>query len=317
MGEFELINQYFKRSAMCNTVALGVGDDCCLLQPPPGKQLAISVDTLVADVHFPAGGDPEAIAERALCVSLSDLAAMGAEPLWFTLSLTMPEANQAWVAAFSKGIFRVASGYDCELVGGDTTRGPLSVSVQVMGSVEPALAMKRSGAEAGDQVFVTGTLGDGAAALAAFSGTLKADNESFQYLSQRYYHPMPRFKAAQTLAPLTSAAIDISDGLLADLGHICEASGVGARVFVESLPLSSAVKNCAVTRLQHQWALSGGDDYQLCFTVPAARLPKMETLIERGLDATHIGEITEGRGVHCRLVGEPFDIDNKGFNHFD
>ncbi|SMF23322.1 thiamine-phosphate kinase [Alteromonadaceae bacterium Bs31] len=317
MGEFELINQYFKRDTSGSSVVLGVGDDCSLLQLPAEKQLAISVDTLLADVHFPADGDPEAIAERALCVSLSDLAAMGAKPLWFTLALTLPEANEAWVSAFSRGLFRAANTYGCELVGGDTTRGPLSISVQVMGSVEPHLAMKRSGAAVGDLLFVSGTLGDGAAALAVLNGSIKVDDESSQYLSGRYYHPEPRLALAQTLAPLASAAIDVSDGLVADLGHICKASSVAATVFVERLPLSSAILKCAATPQQYQWALSGGDDYQLCFTVAPANIAQVEQLIAAGLDATNIGEITEGKGVHCRLIDHPFEIEGTGYNHFD
>ncbi|WP_075188257.1 thiamine-phosphate kinase [Teredinibacter haidensis] len=316
MNEFELINRYFKRSVMCNTVALGVGDDCSLLNMPAGKQLAISVDTLVADVHFPANGDPQSIAARALCVSLSDLAAMGAEPLWFTLCLTMPVADEQWVAPFSKGLFQVASDYDCELVGGDTTRGPLAISIQVMGAVEPNKALVRGGAELGDMIFVTGTLGDGAAALAVLNSTLKTDNEASHYLTNRYYHPVPRFKAAHALAPLASAAIDISDGLVADLGHICAASQVGAEIYVESLPMSPAVLKFASNTQQYNWALAGGDDYQLCFTVPRDHLVGMEGLIDRGLDATLIGEITHGQGVNCLLLGKPFTIQATGYNHF-
>lgn len=316
MNEFELINRYFKRSPLCSSVALGVGDDCSLLDMPLGQQLAISVDTLVADVHFPANADPALIAQRALCVSLSDLAAMGADPLWFTLCLTLPEVNEHWVAGFSVGLFETATHYHCELVGGDTTRGPLAMSLQVMGSVKPGKALIRSGANEGDLVYVTGTLGDGAAALAVFNGKIKPVSETFQYLSERYYHPVPRFKEAHALAGLVSAAIDVSDGLAADLAHICRASGVGAQVSVENLPISAAVASCASSRQQREWALSGGDDYQLCFTVPRVHVAEVETLISCGLDARNIGEVTQGEAVDCRLLGEPFVPLTQGYNHF-
>jgi thiamine-phosphate kinase len=316
MNEFELINRYFKRSAMSNTIALGVGDDCSLLNVPSGRQLAVSVDTLVADVHFPADGDPQAIAERALCVSLSDLAAMGASPLWFTLCLTLPQADERWVAPFSEGLLRVAGHYGCELVGGDTTKGPLAISVQVMGSVEPGKAFVRSGAQPDDLIYVTGTLGDGAAALAAFNRKIKPNSDAFHYLTQRYYHPIPRFNEAGRLAPHVSAAIDVSDGLMADLGHICAASGVGAEVYVENLPVSEAVENFSSNRQQREWALSGGDDYQLCFTVPREHVPAVEVLIGGGLKACNIGKITRGNRVACLLLGEPFTLASKGYNHF-
>lgn len=316
MNEFELINRYFKRSPQCRSVALGVGDDCSLLEIPVGQQLAISVDTLVADVHFPANADPALIAQRALCVSLSDLAAMGAVPLWFTLCLTLPEISEPWIASFCEGLFETATRYNCELVGGDTTRGPLAMSVQVMGSVQPGKALVRGGANVGDLVYVTGTLGDGAAALALFNREIKLDSEADLYLRERYYHPVPRFEEANALAALASAVIDVSDGLVADLGHICSASHVGALVYVENLPVSAAVAGCASSRQQREWALAGGDDYQLCFSVSREHAADVETLIARGLDARNIGEITRGEGVDCRLLGEPFIPRNKGYNHF-
>jgi len=316
MTEFELINRYFNRAAECSSVVLGVGDDCSLLQLPEQRQLAISVDTLVADVHFPANADPASIAERALCVSLSDLAAMGAEPLWFTLCLTLPEASEPWVSAFSRGLFRVASEYRCELVGGDTTRGPLAISIQVMGAVSPDCAFTRGGAQVGDLVYVTGTLGDGAAGLAGLKQMLKLDSKAFEYLSRRYYHPVPRFDAARKIVGLASAAIDISDGLVADLGHICRASEVAANIHLECLPLSPALLQWASLSQQHQWALGGGDDYQLCFTVSPSNVEAVETLIDRGLDACVIGDIVSGSDVHPYLRGERFSSSSTGYQHF-
>lgn len=316
MNEFELINRYFTPGACDGSVVLGVGDDAALLELDPGRQLVVSVDTLVADVHFPVNGDPEAIASRALCVSLSDLAAMGAEPLWFTLALTLPSARENWVAAFSRGLLETAREYECDLVGGDTTRGPLAISLQVMGAVDRGQALVRGGASPGDLIYVTGTLGDGAAALAAFKKEIKPDNQAFQYLSDRYYRPVPQFRAARQLVGLASAAIDVSDGLLADLGHICTASGVGAEIHVESLPLSPAMEQAVGHRLQHRWALAGGDDYQLCFTVPRNKTARLAEQLTRGLDATLIGEVTRGPGVHCKLLGKPYNPEATGYNHF-
>lgn len=328
IGEFELIKQYFQREAGAFGVSLGIGDDCALLQPPAVKQLAVSMDTLVADVHFPRDADPALIAERALRVNLSDLAAMGAEPLWFTLGLTLPEADSSWLEAFSEGLFRVAKEYHCDLVGGDTTRGPLSITIQVHGAVDAAQALLRSKARAGDRIYVTGHLGDGAAALALIMGQLDVEAEAADYLRDRYYRPRPQLQAGEKLRGLATAAIDISDGLLADLGHICTRSGVAANVDVRRLPVSAAVlslveKGCVDRNKSMQWALCGGDDYQLCFTVPEARAEAVEKLISAGdIEATPIGDIVPGEGVHCYQGESELDLDalgigNTGYQHFE
>lgn len=326
IGEFELIQQYFQREAGASGVSLGIGDDCALLQPPAVKQLAVSMDTLVADVHFPRAAEPALIAERALRVNLSDLAAMGAEPLWFTLGLTLPDADSEWLHAFSEGLFRVAREFHCDLVGGDTTCGPLSITIQVHGAIDPAQALLRSKAQPGDRIYVTGCLGDGAAALALIRGQLPAEPVLASYLQDRYYRPQPQLKMAAKLRGLAAAAIDISDGLLADLGHICNRSGVGASIDARRLPISVAVSSLEESGTVGrdtvlQWALSGGDDYQLCFTVPEAQVDAVEQLIGSGeIEARYIGDIQPAPETGCTAVrcydGETeLDIHKLGIRH--
>ncbi len=318
MGEFELIRRYFQQESGAFGVVRGVGDDCALLSVPEGQQLAVSMDTLVGGVHFPPNADPELIAERALRVNLSDLAAMGAEPLWFTLGLTLPSADEAWVQSFARGLLRVAADFNIALVGGDTTRGPLTITLQVHGSVAPGRALLRGNAAVGDWVYVTGSVGDGAAALAVIKKQLEVGKSAFNYFMTRYYRPEPRIAFGQKLQGLANAAIDISDGLVADLGHICEESVVGARIDLGKLPLSEPVRKLVSLDKGVQWALSGGDDYELCFTVPQARIGELERLIEqKRLQATHIGEITRGSGVTCFYKGREVPLKRQGYQHFE
>lgn len=318
LHEFELIKRYFYQSARAFGVNLGIGDDCALLQPPEGKLIAVSMDSLVGGIHFPRNADPELIAERALRVNLSDLAAMGAEPLWFTLGLTLPKVDERWLEGFARGLFTVADEYNIALVGGDTTRGPLAMTIQVHGAVEAEQAFLRSGARIGDVVFVTGNLGDAAAALAVIRQELSVGKAAFNYFMSHYYRPVPRIKEAKLLRGIIHCAIDVSDGLLADLGHICEESGVAARIDIERVPVSTALNKVGEAEQIADWALAGGDDYQLCFTVNAQNLPRVQKLIADGkLHATAIGEIVKGSGVTCLLEGEVFEPKRTGYNHFD
>lgn len=317
VGEFELIQEYFFRHAAAYGVALGIGDDCALLQVPQGKQLAVSMDTLVGDVHFPGNADPELIAERALRVNLSDLAAMGAEPLWFTLGLTLPKTDENWLKGFSQGLFRAANDFNISLVGGDTTRGNLSITIQVHGAVDPAKALLRSHAKVGDSIFVSGPLGDGAAALAVIKKELEVGKSAFNYFMSHYYRPHPQLALGQHLAGVANACIDISDGLVADLGHICEQSGIGAEIDIERLPMSEPLAKRGEDEQAMQWALAGGDDYQLCFTVAANKMQRFEDLCNRHrLKAIPIGRMVEGKGVTCRLKGDELALTRTGYQHF-
>jgi thiamine-monophosphate kinase len=319
-SEFQLIQQFFQREQAEHPAAgvvLGIGDDCALLQMPAGKQLAVSVDTLVADVHFPATADVELIAERALRTNLSDLAAMGADPLWFTLALTLPHADEEWLRRFSRGLFKCAREYGIALVGGDTTAGPLTINIQVMGAIAPQHALRRDGANIGDFVLVTNFIGDGAAALAAIQNKQVFTAEHTEYLQQRFYRPVPRLAEAQLIREIASSALDISDGLIADLQHICDASDLGAIIDVENLPLSPAVLSINNIPQAFEWALSGGDDYELCFTVPPEKMADIAMLIAQGkLRATVIGEMIAGNKVLCEYDGEPFALANTGYQHF-
>lgn len=324
-SEFQLIQQFFQREQAEHPsagVVLGIGDDCALLQIPPGKLLAVSVDTLVADVHFPADAAPELIAERALRTNLSDLAAMGADPLWFTLALTLPQADEDWLRAFSRGLFNCAREYGIALVGGDTTSGPLAITIQVMGACQPQHSLRRDGANVGDFVLVTNCVGDGAAALASIQQQYSFTDEHSAYLHDRFYRPVPRLQESQLIRDLASSALDISDGLAADLQHICNASDVGAVIYVEDLPLSPAVQSLleqssADQQQIYQWALSGGDDYELCFTLAPEKMPELAMLIAQGkFNATVVGEITVGNAVNCELNGELFALPKRGYQHF-
>ncbi|MDF3013071.1 MAG: thiamine-phosphate kinase [Cellvibrio sp.] len=319
-SEFQLIQQFFQREQAEQPAAgvlLGIGDDCALLQIPEGKQLAVSVDTLVADVHFPVDAEPELIAERALRTNLSDLAAMGADPLWFTLALTLPDADEEWLRSFSRGLFKCAREYGIALVGGDTTSGPLSITMQVMGATQPQQTLRRDGANIGDFILVTHFVGDGAAALSAIQNTHVFADEYAAYLQQRFYRPIPRLHESRLIREIASSALDISDGLVADLQHICDASDLGAVIDVENLPLSPAVKSLNNDSQAYQWALGGGDDYELCFTVPPEKMADIAMLIAQGkLQATVVGEMIAGSNVICEYEGEPFELAKTGYQHF-
>ncbi|MDO3381182.1 thiamine-phosphate kinase [Gilvimarinus algae] len=324
-GEFELIDHYFKPAPdelAPDSVVLGIGDDGAIVQPDPAQQLVVAADTLVADVHFPADADPELVGERSLRVNLSDLAAMGATPAWFTLSLTLPpqwpeEARRRWVAGFSRGLKACARAYDCSLIGGDTTSGPLTVAIQMLGQVPPGKALRRDGAAVDDFVLVTHRLGDGAAALAALKGEVSFAPEHASYLQQRFYRPEPRLLEGIVLREIASSAQDISDGLLADLGHLCAASDLAAEIDVAQLPLSRALEALPCEQAYH-WALTGGDDYELVFTVAPDKMPLLAMAQASGeIDASVIGRIVTGAGVHCELDGKPYRLARAGYRHFE
>ncbi|MCR6652488.1 MAG: thiamine-phosphate kinase [Cellvibrionaceae bacterium] len=317
MDEFGLINTYFARAPIGSDVLQGIGDDCAVVNPPEGRQLVMSIDTMVDGMHFPYGTAPERIGVRVMCAALSDLAAMGARPHWFTLALTLPEADPDWVAAFADGVFSIANRYECSLIGGDTTRGPLCITVQVHGSVEPGKALRRAGARPDDIVYVTGNLGDGAAALKVIEKKMTVAPGSFSYLLKRFYAPTPRIIEGEMLVGTASAAIDVSDGLYADLAKICEASGVGAMIDVARLPISEHWSSYTNEAQAQEWALTGGDDYQLCFTVPREQVGKLENWIREGrIVATAIGKITNKHELLLVKNGKPFELERKGYDHF-
>ena len=299
LSEFSLIDRYFKRPARAS-VALGIGDDCALLEVPPGQQLAVSIDTLVAGVHFGVDVDPVALGHKALAVGLSDLAAMGARPVWATLALTLPEVNESWLAGFSSGLFELAEQFDLQLVGGDTCRGPLSITLQLHGWLPRGRAITRHGAQPGDGVWVSGWPGEAALALSERLGQRRLRAATRAALLRRLDRPQPRVAQGLALRGIASAGIDVSDGLCADLAHILARSGVGARLHTSLLPLSEALLANLDADQARRMVLSGGDDYELCITVPAAREPYLSVFeSEHGLRLTRIGEILAEPGLQC------------------
>jgi thiamine-monophosphate kinase len=322
--EFDLIEIIRARTEQPRgDVVLGIGDDAALLKPPPGQQLVACTDTLVEGVHFPRGTAPQDIGWKSLAVNLSDLAAMGATPAWAMLALTMPRADPRFVEGFADGFAQLARTHALSLIGGDTTQGPLSVTVSAFGFVPEGRALLRSGARAGDAVFVTGTLGDAAAALRLIQdsglGTRDSTNEQARSeLLPRLNRPEPRVGAGLALRDVASACIDVSDGLLADLGHICEASGVGAIVEVDALPLSSAMLALFDADERRALALSGGDDYELCFTASVGRADRIAADFARlGFGAARIGRIVAEPGVRVRDAnGSTVEPPRRGWQHF-
>lgn len=318
MGEFELIRRYFESAVAANgTVALGIGDDCALLRAPmDGSLLAVSIDTLVEGVHFLPGTDPAQLAQRLLGAAVSDLAAMAATPAWFTLALTLPQADPQWLEPFATALAARAAELGIALVGGDTTHGPLTLTVQVHGWVQPETALRRDRAQVGDCVLVSGTLGDSRGGLQTL---LDHDdsNDGVDWLRQRFYRPEPRVELAQALASGLHAGIDISDGLLADLGHILEQSGVGARIDLEQLPLSNALVEYAGLEQAQHWALNGGEDFELCLTAAPDQLPRLEQLAaEQGVRLSCIGWIDAEPGLNLYSQGEPLAVPAAGYDHF-
>jgi len=304
LTEFSLISRYFSSLGRGEAVDLGVGDDCAILRLPQDKRLATPMDTLVSGVHFPDDAFPEDIGYRAVAVAASDLAAMGAAPLAMTVALTLPEADDFWLTTFSEGLAAAVSEYQLPLVGGDTTRGPLVITVQVFGALPTDTALLRSGAKPGDSLLISGTPGDAAGGLAFLQGDWQPSPEYAEYLLGRFYRPTARLQLGAQLLGRATSTIDVSDGLLADAGHIAAASGVKISIESALLPLSAALASHPDRAQALRWALCGGDDYELCFTQPA-EMPVPQS-------CTRIGTVTEGEGAGCDV-----DIDNAGgYRHF-
>ncbi|RKR53038.1 thiamine-phosphate kinase [Yokenella regensburgei] len=320
-GEFSLIARYFDRVRTSRMdVETGIGDDCALLNVPEKQTLAISTDTLVSGIHFLPDISPADLAYKALAVNLSDLAAMGAEPAWLTLALTLPGVDEDWLSAFSDSLFEQLNYYDMQLIGGDTTRGPLSMTLGIHGYVPLGRALKRDGAKPGDWIYVTGTPGDSAAGLAILQDRLtvtQADDKA--YLLERHLRPTPRVLHGQALRHLASSAIDLSDGLISDLGHILKASGCGANIVLDDLPFSDAVLRQVDPDQALRWTLSGGEDYELCFTVPELNRGALDVAVGHfGVPVTCIGQITgDAEGMHFMRDGQCVTLDMKGYDHFD
>lgn len=320
MGEFELIARHFTRAAPPGSaVVLGVGDDGALLQPTPGHQLVISTDMLVEGRHFFAGAEPGALGHKALAVNLSDLAAMGARPLGCTLALALPAADEAWLTAFARGLFALADAHACPLVGGDTTRGPLNLCITVFGEVRPGRALRRDAARAGDELWLSGRTGEARLALALRRGEPWATGADLAAVAGRMDQPTPRVALGQALAATDGvhAALDVSDGLLGDLGHILKASGLGAEVDVDTLPLAPALQGLPLEH-QRECLLAGGDDYELLFTADPASHEAVRAAGERaGVTVTRIGRLTAQAGLRVfDAQGRAVVLRRRGFDHF-
>jgi thiamine-monophosphate kinase len=321
LGEFELIDRFFSRPssvAARSDVILGVGDDAALLCMPAGADLVAAVDTVVAGRHFPLDSDARSIGHRALAVNLSDIAAMGATPAWATLALTMPRADEQWLQGFADGLMALADAHGVALVGGDTTSGHLTVSIQIMGHVPRGTAMLRSGAREGDLLVVTGTLGDAGAGLALVTARMATDDRAASdHLIERFEYPIPRVQFGIAARGIANAAMDLSDGLVGDLPKLARASGLAAHVDVGRLPLSRAMQSLGWDDQARDWALAAGDDYELLLAVPPTRLDELSDAAHRlDLKLTAIGELRRGNGVHWTLDGRAFSAPAHGYDHF-
>ena len=317
MSEFSLIQRYFTRATP--TAVLGVGDDAALLRVAAGMELAVSTDMLVSGTHFFGDADPFMLGHKALAVNLSDMAAMGAQPRWATLALSLPAENAAWLEQFSAGFFALAETHNVELIGGDTTHGPLNLSITIMGEVPQGAALRRDAAQLGDEIWVSGRVGDAALALAHMQGKLTLDEAGFNAVAPALHMPQPRVALGLALRGVAHSAIDVSDGLLADLGHILARSQVAANLQFAALPLSGLLRPFIGQALGQQCALAGGDDYELCFTAaPAQRaaIEKISAALELPLSC--IGHVVAGSG--CRVYaadGKEMQTGKTGYDHFN
>lgn len=318
LSEFQLIDRFFKRSPRAaGPVQLGVGDDCALLQPPSGELLAVSTDMLIEGRHFFAGANPYDLGHKALAVNLSDLAAMGAQPMSFTLALALPASDPHWLQPFSEGLFHLADAQGIELIGGDTTRGPLAISITVIGTVPNNMALKRSGAQAGDELWISGTLGDARLALDVLQNKCTLAPNLLAKSSERLHRPQPRVALGLALRGIANAAIDVSDGLLGDLGHLINQSSLSATLFADDLPFGEALISQTIDT-RYALALNGGDDYELCFSAAA---DQHQAVIDAGqrsqTQVTCIGRLSKGSGIHVQdHQGNIISVINQSFDHF-
>lgn len=332
-SEFEIISRFFATPNLSfprEGIELGIGDDAALIGVPPNKLLAMSMDVLISGIHFPPDADPALIANRALAVNLSDLAAMAAEPYCFTLGLVMPDSDEKWLAGFSAGLEHLAKKYACPLVGGDTSAGPMSISIQVQGLVDSKQVARRSGADVGDRIYVSGTLGDAAIALLAlgldshlgseFSFSVSEPNRAcLQFFEHAYFKPQPQIELSSAAGKLFSSAIDISDGLQGDLQHILDESEVAGNIRLDAIPYSKSAISCVSPENRLLAALYGGDDYELCFTVAEKNCAEMESIAEElGVNVTCIGDISRGKGIsYLAADGSRIEVAAQAFQHFN
>ncbi len=318
LSEFALIDRYFRKTgAMRADVHLGVGDDAALLQSPPGAQLVAAMDTLVEGVHFPHGSPPASIGHRVLAVNLSDIAAMGARPAWALLALTLPRIDEGWLEEFTAGLGALARAHDVALVGGDTTSGPLSVTIQIMGHVAKSTALLRSGGRPGDHVFVSGSPGDAAAGLAIEQSRLPASCDPVGYLRKWFLYPSPRLALGECLRGYATACIDVSDGLLGDAGKLAQASGCGLEIAFRDLPISEELLNAVGEQRARELALTGGDDYELCFTVPPSEVDRLRhNLPPERWGYCCIGTLRPTLGSVVKDQGNVIEFSHSGYDHF-
>jgi thiamine-monophosphate kinase len=319
LTEFALIDRFFRKAgAMRSDVHLGVGDDAALLQSPPGAQIVATMDTLVEGTHFPPGSPPASIGHRALAVNLSDLASMGARPAWALLALTLPKIDEGWLEEFTAGFAALARDYNVALVGGNTTSGPLSITVQILGHVAKSTALLRSGAQPGDRVFVTGTPGDSAAGLAIELGKLPSSSDPDSYLRNRFLYPSPRVALGDCLRAYATACIDVSDGLLGDAGKLAKASGRGVEIKFADVPVSEELVSAVGDQRARELALTGGEDYELCFTVSPSQVDRLQhNLPPDRWGYCCIGTIKEDSGVVVTDKGNVIEFSHSGYDHFE
>ena len=315
LSEFDIIAKYFANRGERSDVPLGIGDDAAILNVRADRKLVLAMDTIVAGVHFLENSAAEDVGYRALAVNLSDLAAMGAEPSWMSLSLSLPKADERWLEGFARGLFELAGAYDVALIGGDTVRGPLVITVQVGGWIEADRFLTRAGAQPGDELYVSGVPGEAAAGLALVrTGALEGGPSA--HLRQRFLRPQPRIELGRALRTIANAAMDVSDGLLADLQKLCAASRCGARVELESLPPSAEMRTLFDEDTCIRHALTGGDDYELLFSIAPANASVLAAGTLAGVAVTRIGILTPERDVQCLLAGKPYRIERAGYDHF-